>query len=158
MIRPATPADLPQLCKMVHALAEFHGDTATATVANLQRDLFGAAPWLHALVFEDRRQLHGYAALTQLARVQYGQRGMDLHHLYVCTDARGGGIGKALLAASFDYARSKTASYVTVSTLMGNDFAQAFYLAQGFQPAPVAGLRYVFDLAGKVNRSLPEGS
>lgn len=149
MIRPATPADLPQLCKMVHALAEYHGDTATATVAQLQRDLFGAAPWLHALVFQAGRRLLGYAALTQLARVQYGQRGMDLHHLYVCSDARGDGIGKALLAASLEYARSKTASYVTVSTLPGNDIAKAFYLAQGFEPAPVSGLRYAFDLAGK---------
>ncbi|GLS85050.1 N-acetyltransferase [Cypionkella aquatica] len=149
MIRAATPADLQQLCKMVHALAEHHGDTATATVANLQRDLFGPAPWLHALVFEDRRRLLGYAALTQLARLQYGQRGMDLHHLYVCPDERGGGIGKALLAASLDYARKKTASYVTVSTLPGNDFAQAFYLSQGFTPAPISGLRYAFDLAAK---------
>ncbi|MDZ4312404.1 MAG: GNAT family N-acetyltransferase [Cypionkella sp.] len=149
MIRPATPADLSQLCKMVHALAAYHGDTATATVANLQRDLFGPSPWLHALVFQGPRRLQGYAALTQLARVQFGQRGMDLHHLYVCTDARGDGIGKALLAASLDYARSKTASYVTVSTLPGNAIAQAFYLAQGFQPAPVAGLRYAFDLVGK---------
>ena len=149
MIRAATPADLKQLCAMVHALAEYHGDTATATVADLQRDLFGPAPWLHALVFQTGRRLEGYAALTQLARVQFGERGMDLHHLYVCTDARGGGIGKALLAASLDYARGKKASYVTVSTLPGNAFAQAFYLAQGFQPAPISGLRYAFNLAGK---------
>lgn len=149
MIRPATPADLPQVCKMVHALAEYHGDTATATVAQLQRDLFGAAPWLHALVYQADRRLLGYAALTQLARVQHGQRGMDLHHLFVREDARGDGIGKALLAASLDYARSKTASYVTVSALPGNDIAQAFYLAQGFHPAPVTGLRYAFNLDEK---------
>lgn len=149
MIRPAAPTDLLQLCKMVHALAAHHGDTATATVANLKRDLFGPAPWLHALVFEDRRRLLGYAALTQLARVQYGQRGMDLHHLYVRSDARGDGIGKALLAASLDYARSKMASYVTVSALPGNDIAQAFYLAQGFHPAPVTGLRYALNLSEK---------
>jgi GNAT superfamily N-acetyltransferase len=78
---------------------------------------------------------------------------MDLHHLYVCTDMRGDGVGKALLAASLDYARSKSASYVTVSTLPGNAIAKAFYLAQGFQPAPVSGLRYAFDLAGKSSRN-----
>lgn len=149
MIRTATSADLPELCKMVHALAAYHGDSATATVAQLQRDLFGSAPWLHALVYQGERHLLGYAALTQLARVQYGQRGMDLHHLYVRSDARGDGIGKALLAASLDYARSKMASYVTVSALPGNDIAQAFYLAQGFHPAPVTGLRYAFNLADK---------
>ncbi|MES2434781.1 MAG: GNAT family N-acetyltransferase [Pseudomonadota bacterium] len=149
MIRAATQADLPQLCKMVHALAAYHGDTATATVANLHRDLFGSAPWLHALVYAERSGLLGYAALTQLARVQYGQRGMDLHHLYVCPDYRGDGIGKALLAASLNYARSQNASYVTVSTLPGNTIAQAFYLAQGFHPTPVSGLRYAFNLADK---------
>ncbi|MDB5660302.1 MAG: hypothetical protein JWS10_2917 [Cypionkella sp.] len=149
MIRAATPADLPQLCTMVHALADYHGDTATATVADLRRDLFGATPWLHALVFAEPRRLLGYAALTQLARVQYGQRGMDLHHLYVCTDYRGDGIGKALLAATLDYARHNNASYVTVTTLPGNAIAQAFYLAQGFQPAPTTGLRYALNLADK---------
>lgn len=149
MIRPVIRADLAKLCEMVHALAAYHGDSAQASVASLQRDLFGTAPWLHALVFEDRRGLQGYAALTQLSRLQYGQRGMDLHHLYVCPDARGDGIGKALLAASLDFARSKKASYLTVSALPGNDIAQAFYLAQGFHPAPVSGLRYAFNLADK---------
>ena len=149
MIRAATRSDLPQLCSMVHALADYHGDSATATVASLDRDLFGASPWLHALVFQHKRGLLGYAALTQLARLQYGQRGMDLHHLYVCTESRGGGIGKELLAASLDYARGKNASYLTVSALPGNEMAQAFYLSQGFHPAPVSGLRYAFDLAGK---------
>jgi len=149
MIRPATRADLPRLCEMVHALAAYHGDGAQATEATLARDLFGAAPWLHALVYEVSGRLQGYAALTQLARLQYGQRGMDLHHLFVHADYRGDGIGKALLAASLDFARGKKASYVTVSTLPGNDIAQAFYLAQGFHPAPVSGLRFAFNLADK---------
>lgn len=148
MIRPAQPIDLPQLCAMIHALAAHHGDASSMTEADLARDLFGPAPWFHILV-EDTAGLRGYAALTQLARLQYGQRGMDLHHLYVCTERRSAGLGKALLRASAAFARSAGCSYLTVSALADNAPAQAFYLKQGFSLAPVSGVRFALDLASK---------
>ena len=133
MIRPATRADLPKLCEMVHALAAYHGDGAQATEATLARDLVGAAPWLHALVYEESGRLHGYAALTQLARLQYGQRGMDLHHLFVHADYRGDGIGKALLAGVEQLARELDCCKLTLEVLEGNKVAQAAYKASGFE-------------------------
>jgi GNAT superfamily N-acetyltransferase len=148
MIRPAEPRDLAQLVAMIEGLAAHHGDASSVTEADLARDLFGPAPWLHILVDEER-DLRGYAALTQLARLQYGQRGMDLHHLYVCTEARGAGLGKALLAASVDFARSQGCRYMTVSALPDNTAAQAFYGRNGFHLAPVSGVRFALDLAGK---------
>lgn len=146
MIRPATPADLPQLHRLICDLAAHHGDAATVTQDTLQRDLFAAAPWLHVLVAEGPQNLQGYTALTQLARLQYGQRGMDLHHLFVCAQARRAGLGKALLAASVALARANACSYLTVSALPGNAAAHGFYLAQGFKPAPISGLRFAVDL------------
>jgi GNAT superfamily N-acetyltransferase len=147
MIRAAEPRDLSQLCAMIAGLSAHHGDASSVTEADLARDLFGPAAWLHILVY-DENGLQAYAALTQLARLQYGQRGMDLHHLYVCTDHRGKGIGRAVLRASLDFARLNACSYVTVSALADNAPAQAFYLSQGFTLAPVSGVRFAFDLAG----------
>jgi GNAT superfamily N-acetyltransferase len=148
MIRKAEPRDLPQLCAMIAGLAAHHGDTSSVTEADLGRDLFGPAPWLHIMVDEDS-DLRGYSALTQLARLQYGQRGMDLHHLYVCAEHRSAGLGKALLQASVEFARAAGCSYLTVSALADDAAAQAFYLKQGFSLAPVSGVRFAFDLGGK---------
>lgn len=147
MIRAAEPRDLAALRALVAGLAAHHGDTASVSVESLKRDLFGPHPWLHALVAEGPHGLQGYAALTQLARLQYGQRGMDLHHLYICTDARNSGLGKALLAAAITFARELGCDYLTVSALENNPQAQAFYLAQGFRLAPFSGVRFAYDLA-----------
>ena len=142
MIRPARPADLPQLVAMVQALAAHHGDGAEISEATLAGDLFGPRPWIQALVAEGPGHLTGYAALTQLARLQYGQRGLDIHHLFVVADHRGKGLGKALIAAVLDHARAQGCTYVTVSALDSNTAARAFYAAQGFHDAPVTGVRF----------------
>jgi GNAT superfamily N-acetyltransferase len=147
MIRAATPADLPELVAMVQALAAHHGDTSQISEAALARDLFAPQPWLQALVAEGSKRLIGYAALTQLTRLQYGQRGFDIHHLFVVADHRGRGLGKALITAILDHARAQGCSYITVSALEGNLPARAFYAAQGFQDAPVKGLRYAKVIA-----------
>ena len=132
---------------MVQALAAHHGDASQITEAALARDLFAPQPWLQALVVEGPTHLMGYAALTQLARLQYGQRGFDIHHLFVVADHRGRGLGKALITAILDHARAQACSYVTVSALQGNLPARAFYAAQGFQDAPVKGLRFAKVIA-----------
>ena len=142
MIRPAIPADLPQLVAMVRALAAHHGDDAQITEATLARDLFGPQPWIQVLVAEGETHLTGYAALTQLARLQHGQRGLDIHHLFVVADQRGTGLGKALIAAVLDHARAQDCAYVTVSALEANTAARAFYARQGFHDAPVKGVRF----------------
>ena len=98
-IRPAQKSDLPMVLDLAHALAAYHGDTATLTLAALERDCLGPAPWLTLLVAEGVTGLHGYAALCPQMQLQFGARGMDLHHLFVCDTARGRGIGRALIQA-----------------------------------------------------------
>ena len=113
MIRAATPADLPELVAMVQALAAHHGDTSQISEAALARDLFAPQPWLQALVAEGSKRLIGYAALTQLTRLQYGQRGFDIHHLFVVADHRGRGLGKPLITSILEHARAQGCSYIT---------------------------------------------
>lgn len=142
-IRPFAPQDAPQVVKMVRALAAFHGDEATATISALVRD---AGAWMDVLVAEHAQRLVGYAVLLPLAQVQFGVRGMDLHHLYVEDAMRGCGVGSALIAAAKETAKSREARYLAVGTHPDNHAAQAVYLAAGFARRDAAGPRFTLRL------------
>ena len=141
-IRPVKRADLPALLDMVQALARHHGDDPTATIDTLARDLLGRDRWAHALVACRGPDLLGYALLCPLMRAQYGQRGMDLHHLYVVGHNRRQGVGRALIAAARTTAQTAGASYLSVGTHPDNFAAAAVYQASGFTPVPMSGLRF----------------
>lgn len=145
-LRPVRRADLPALLSMVQALARHHGDDPRATVDTLARDLFGRDRWVRGLVACNGPVLLGYALLMPLLRAHYGQRGMDLHHLFVVDHARGRGVGRALIAAAHATARSAGASYLSVGTHPDNLFAAKVYLACGFAPVPIAGLRFTLGV------------
>lgn len=148
IIRPACAADLPRLLPMVHALAQHHGDTPTATEATLSRDLFSPQSWAVALVAEGQSGLQGYAALTRGVQLQAGGRRMDLHHLFVQVESRGKGLGKALVQAALDMARTEGCAYLTVGTAPQNAEAAQFYPALGFVSYTPEGQRFWYDLSG----------
>lgn len=146
-IRAAVPGDIAAILPLIEGLARHHGDIPLVTAASLFRDLFGQPVWMQALVAQRQDEILGYCALLPLARLHLGQRGMDLHHLYVRADARGAGIGRALTGAALDLARGQGCSYLTVSTHPDNQAAKAYYLAAGFFAAPPAPDRFAFDLS-----------
>jgi len=140
MIRPALPADLPQLLPMVHALAAHHGDPAACTLGALARDLFGPRAFISALIAPG-----GYVALSPVPQLHRGVRGCELHHLFVLPGHRGTGLGRALVQAAAGHARAEDAAFLTLGTHPDNQAAQAFWRAQGFEPyAP--GPRFVLRL------------
>ena len=118
---------------LAHALAAYHGDAATLSLAALERDCLGPAPWVTLLVAEGRTGLQGYAALCPQMQLQFGTRGMDLHHLFVCDTARGRGIGRALVTAALEHARGQGCAYITVGTDARNARVQGFYRGAGFE-------------------------
>lgn len=146
IIRPAAPADLPALLEMVQALAHHHGDTPTASLETLTRDLFGHYPWATTLVAQKSGPLIGYATLTRSVQMQTGRRGMDLHHLFVVETARNSGTGRALIAAAIALARSEEVAQITVSTAPDNPRAAAFYPQAGFEPYTPQGARFWLNL------------
>lgn len=141
-IRALRRADLPGVLAMLQALTRHHGDVPRATVDTLSRDLFDKDRPARGLVACGGPDLLGYALLAPLLRAQYGQRGMDLHHLFVVENARGRGIGRALIAAAQDAARTFGASYLSVGTHPDNPAAAQVYLACGFTMLPLAGTRF----------------
>ncbi|MEX3316464.1 N-acetyltransferase family protein [Sulfitobacter sp. PS-8MA] len=132
LIRPAEKSDLPMVLDLAHALAAYHGDAATLTLPALERDSLGPAPWITLLVAQGNTGLQGYAALCPQMQLQFGARGMDLHHLFVCDTARGKGLGRALVQAALDHARAQGCAYVTVGTDPRNQRVQGFYRRAGF--------------------------
>ena len=146
-IRAARRQDLAELNGMIALLAAHHGDAAEMTAEKLERDLFGALPWISALVADGGEGLLGYAILVPLYRAQDGQRGMDLHHLFVRAGHRGHGIGQHLVARARDFATAAGCDYLSVSATTGNSAAHRFYEQMDFQPRPVTGMRYLQRLA-----------
>ncbi|WP_424941686.1 N-acetyltransferase family protein [Aliiroseovarius crassostreae] len=141
-IRPVEARDLRALGDLVSSLARHHGDTARVTQASLARDCLGQAPWLRVLVAEHHGGLVGYAALCPRARMQFGQRGMELHHLFVHRPLRGAGVGRALLHAAAELSRQMQADFLTVAAEVGNDRAQQFYQGAGFAPSTADAARF----------------
>ena len=138
-IRRATEVDFPRLVEMITALAAFNDDQATVRLDDLRRDLLGSSPWLIVMVASIHTSLIGYAALCPLARLQFGQRGMDIHHLFVEAAHRGQGVGKSLIQASVREGKALGCSFVKISTRDTNSAAQKAYLAAGFELEPVRG-------------------
>ena len=146
IIRTVRRADLPGLLDMVQALARHHGDDPIATVDTLDRDLLGRDRIARGLVARAGPELLGYAILVPLLRVQYGQRGLDLHHLFVHGPARGKGVGRALINAARHSARAAGASTLSVGTHPDNLAAAQVYLACGFTPVPLSGSRFTVGI------------
>lgn len=130
--RPARPDDIPHLCEMITALAAFHGDTARISPEKLQQNLFTTPPWISVIVAQDEIALLGYAALYPQFQLQFATRSMDMHHLFVAPSHRGQGVGKALINAAIDHAKSNGCTSLCVGTHPDNIAAQNLYLLRGF--------------------------
>lgn len=131
-IRDARQNDLPQLLSMVEGLAKHHNDVPQITIEVLKRDIFAAPPWIYVMVAEVNERAIGYVSLCPLVQLQFGIRGIDMHHLFVEKSFRGVGIGKLLIEASMQKAKELSCTYMAVGTHPDNSSAQAVYLACGF--------------------------
>jgi GNAT superfamily N-acetyltransferase len=141
-IRPAQPNDLQPLHKMIEALAYFHGDLPSISQQTLEQILFVPAPEMTILVAEDGDKLVGYVALFPLFKLQFGARGLELHHMFVAENSRGQGVGHLLIDASVSQAKFGKYKYLSVGIHPDNIAAQDIYLANGFETSPIVGPRF----------------
>lgn len=132
---------------MVAALAAYHGDVATVTADQLSCYIEGADPWVRILLAEEHGRALGYVALTPWSQMQFGLRGMDMHHLFVEPEARNRGVGRALIAASERAARDAGCHYLSVGTHPENRLAQDIYRGMGFEQLDPPGPRFRIALA-----------
>lgn len=101
VLRPATPADVEDLLRLVHALAAYEKepDAVTATAADYRRLLFpsGGDPTAYAEVALVDSRVVGMAMWHVNFSTWTGQSGIWLEDLFVQPEHRGSGLGVALL-------------------------------------------------------------
>ncbi|MFI1969337.1 GNAT family N-acetyltransferase [Streptomyces cinnamoneus] len=143
MIRSATPADVPVIHTMIRELAEYERalDEARATEEQLRDALFGPDAAVFALIAESDGgaegdtgsggEVVGFALWFRNFSTWTGTHGVYLEDLYVRPQARGGGHGKALLAALARICVDRGYERFEWSVLDWNTPSIAFYKSLG---------------------------
>jgi len=135
-IRPAHLADAPTVYRMIRAIAHYQGDQAsfTATLADVERDGFGAAPCYSTLLAELEGRAAGLASFFPSYSTFRGRPCLYLDNLFVEDWARHRGVGRALLSRVASIARERSCQRVDLHVREGND-ARAMYQRLGFTPS-----------------------
>jgi GNAT superfamily N-acetyltransferase len=135
-ITPATPDDVPTILSLIGELAEYENllDTMRATEESLRRDLFGPRPFAEVLMGRLNGTSVGYALFFHSYSTFLAQPGIYLEDVYVRRDARGAGVGKALLRAVARIASDRKCGRLEFSVLDWNQSSIDFYLGLGAAP------------------------
>jgi GNAT superfamily N-acetyltransferase len=100
-IRVATAADVPTIHELIGALAEYEklAHEVVGTEADLARTLFGDRPMAEVLIAEavGSRRAVGFALFFHNYSTFLARPGIYLEDLFVRPEARGHGIGRALM-------------------------------------------------------------
>jgi len=99
-IRAATPADVPLVLSFIRDLAVYEHleDRAVASEADLTRSLFGTPRYAEVVFACSDGEALGFALFFHNFSTFLGKPGIYLEDLFVRPQARGLGLGKALLA------------------------------------------------------------
>ncbi len=132
-IRSATPADLPLIADLIRALAEYEklADAVRFDEAVLGAKLFGARPYAEVIIGELDGTAQGFALFFHNFSTFEGKPGVYLEDLFVRPEARGSGLGKALLAQLAAIAVERDCARLEWSVLDWNAPAIGFYQKLG---------------------------
>ncbi|WP_374370204.1 N-acetyltransferase family protein [Dongia sp.] len=137
-IRVLTAADVDAVQKMVlefGAYLQELGDSWTHnfTTERYLVDGFGANPAFHGLIAEDDGAALGYLLMSPNYDVDRGIRIEIVIDLWVNEQARGRGVGKALMAEAAELARRRGARQLLWAVYKPNKLAADFYRSIGGQ-------------------------
>ena len=135
-IRPATAADVPIILELIRALATYERapNDVTATEDGLSKVLFGEKPAAEVLLaFEDETAV-GFAVFFHNFSTWLGRPGLYLEDLFVRSEDRGKGYGRALLIHLAKIARDRGCGRMEWAVLDWNDPAIQFYHKLGAKP------------------------
>jgi GNAT superfamily N-acetyltransferase len=132
-IRNASPADAPLILDFIRRLAEYEREPngIVATEEDLVRHGFGAEPKYRCLIAEWNGRPAGFALFHYNFSTWRGQPGLYLEDLFVLTEMRGNGIGKALLQRLAQIALQENCYGLRWMVLEWNDPALKFYESLG---------------------------
>ena len=131
--RFAEPSDLPLIARFIRDLAEYErlAHEVRLEEAVLGERLFGARPYAEVLIGEIDGTPNGFALFFHNFSTFEGKPGVYLEDLFVRPEARGSGLGKALLSALAQIAIERDCARLEWSVLNWNDPAIQFYKKLG---------------------------
>lgn len=135
-VRRARPEDVPTILRLIKDLATYERepDAVRADVAGLTEALFGPEPSVYAHVAEVDGVVQGFALWFRSFSTWEGVHGIYLEDLYVRPEARGTGLGKALLRTLAAHAVERGYARVEWAVLKWNTPSIAFYESLGARP------------------------
>ncbi|NYZ61481.1 GNAT family N-acetyltransferase [Luteimonas deserti] len=132
-LRPALPADVPQVLAFVRELAEYErlADAVVADEAGFAAALFGDRPDAEVVLAEVDGAPAGFALFFHNFSTFLGRRGLYLEDLYVRPAHRGRGIGRRLMTHLAALAVERGCGRFEWAVLDWNAPAIGFYRALG---------------------------
>jgi GNAT superfamily N-acetyltransferase len=128
-IRPAARADLPLIAQFIRDLAEYEklSDAVRFDEAVMGEKLFGVRPYAEVVIGEVDGEAQGFALFFHNFSTFEGLPGIYLEDLFVRPEARGAGLGKALLSHLAALAVERGCARLEWSVLDWNAPAIGFY-------------------------------
>lgn len=132
-IRPATPTDLPLIAQFIRDLAEYEklAHAVRFDEAGLGERLFGPRPYAEVVIGEIDGTPQGFALFFHNFSTFEGRPGLYLEDVFVHPQARGSGLGKALLVHLAGLAVERGCARFEWSVLDWNAPAIGFYQGLG---------------------------
>ncbi|MDT9012382.1 MAG: hypothetical protein RL671_16 [Pseudomonadota bacterium] len=132
-IRTATPADLPLIAQLIRDLADYEKllHEVRFDEAVLGQKLFGPRPYAEVVIGEIDGTPQGFALFFHNFSTFEGKPGIYLEDLFVRPEARGSGLGKALLSHLAMLAVERDCARLEWSVLDWNSPAIGFYQKLG---------------------------
>lgn len=133
LIRPASPADLPLIAQLIRDLATYEklAHEVRFDEAVLGAKLFGPRPYAEVVIGEVDGVAQGFVLFFHNFSTFEGRPGIYLEDLFVRPEARGAGLGKALLAHLAHLAVERDCARLEWSVLDWNEPAIGFYRSLG---------------------------
>lgn len=133
MIRPAEPQDVPRIFELVRELAVYERleHKLVGTPDRLREHLFGDRPFVESLVGEVDGAIVAYSLFFPSYSSFLMRPGYWLEDIYVQPEHRGKGLGKALLRAIVQKAKTAGFGRVEWSVLDWNQPSIDFYKSIG---------------------------
>jgi GNAT superfamily N-acetyltransferase len=135
-IREAVPADVPTILRLIRNLADYEklAHEAVATEDDIRRDLFGPQPRVFCSMADWAGRPVGFALWYYTFSTFQGRHGIWLEDVFVEPEARGQGIGKALLVHLAQRCVSEGLGRFEWAVLDWNQPSIDFYRSQGARP------------------------
>lgn len=135
-IRPVSENDVALLLTLIKELATYErlADQVVATEHVLRESLFGTPPTAEALIAYLGEEPVAYAIWFYNFSSFTGRPGLYIEDIYVRPQARGSGVGKALLLHLARLAKRRSCARMEWAVLDWNESAISFYRGLGARP------------------------